>query len=78
MVPILTAEEVQARREYHKEWRRNNPDKVQAAQMRYWSKKMHQVEQEQRNQGSTAPGGSEARAADRSSASMEGCSNGQE
>lgn len=25
-------------RQYHKEWSRNNPDKVKAAQIRYWQK----------------------------------------
>lgn len=28
-----------ARREYQREWRRANPDKVKAAQDRYWTRK---------------------------------------
>lgn len=29
----------QARREYQREWRKANPDKVKAAQDRYWARK---------------------------------------
>lgn len=36
----LEKEEIKkARREYKKEWRKNNPDKVKAANERYWLKK---------------------------------------
>ena len=30
---------VQARREYQRQWRRNNPDKIRATNRRYWEKK---------------------------------------
>lgn len=29
----------EARREYQRKWRQNNPDKVKAIQQRYWEKK---------------------------------------
>ena len=29
----------EARRQYQREWRKNNPDKVRAHQQRYWEKK---------------------------------------
>jgi hypothetical protein len=29
----------EARRQYQREWRKNNPDKVKAHQQRYWAKK---------------------------------------
>ena len=29
----------EARRKYHREWRKKNPDKVKATQQRYWEKK---------------------------------------
>lgn len=37
---------VQARREYAKKWREANPDKVKAAQKRYWEKKAKDLQQE--------------------------------
>ena len=36
---ILTELGKQARRDYYKEWRRKNPDKVRASNERYWRKK---------------------------------------
>ena len=35
----MTDEAKKARREYHKEWNKRNPDKVKAATERYWTKK---------------------------------------
>lgn len=35
---------VQARREYAKKWREANPDKVKAAQKRYWEKKAKELQ----------------------------------
>lgn len=37
-----------ARRAYLQEWKRKNPDKVKAAQERYWTKKAAEAEQAQR------------------------------
>lgn len=37
----MTAEE--ARREYKRQWRKKNPDKVKAAEKRYWEKKAAQM-----------------------------------
>ena len=33
----------EARREYMREWRKNNPDKLKAAQERYWLKKAAEI-----------------------------------
>lgn len=35
----------EARRQYHAEWRRKNPDKIKAANDRYWLKKAKEYEQ---------------------------------
>lgn len=35
----------EARREYQRNWQRNNKDKVRAAQNRYWEKKAQQAGQ---------------------------------
>lgn len=39
---------IEARRAYKREWARKNPDKVKAAQERYWNKKAEEAEQAQR------------------------------
>ena len=39
MNDYLKERERQRKREYHREWRKNHPDSVKAAQMRYWAKK---------------------------------------
>ena len=44
---------VEARRAYKREWARRNPDKVKAAQQRYWEKKAAQM-QAQEQQGAQA------------------------
>lgn len=50
----LTVEQKQlalkARRAYQREWKRNNPEKVKAAQERHWLKKAQQMEQEAENE----------------------------
>lgn len=33
----------EARRKYAREWRKRNPEKVQAAQERYWAKKAAEI-----------------------------------
>lgn len=33
----------EARREYQREWRKKNPDKLKAAQERYWLKKAAEI-----------------------------------
>lgn len=35
----LDAAAIQARREYQRQWRAKNPDKVRATNRRYWEKK---------------------------------------
>ena len=39
MNDYLKERERQRKREYHREWRKNHPESVKAAQMRYWAKK---------------------------------------
>lgn len=50
----LTPEIIQARRDYHREWRKNHPENVTAAQFRYWNKKAQLAEQRQR-EGMSSP-----------------------
>lgn len=40
----MTDKAKEARRQYKREWNRRNPDKVKAAQERYWTKKAEQQE----------------------------------
>lgn len=48
-----TPEEIKrVRNEYYRKWRKNNPEKVKAAQLRYWQKKL---EEERRNKTPTLP-----------------------
>ncbi|UYZ34972.1 hypothetical protein OD350_22395 [Clostridium beijerinckii] len=39
----MSEEAKKARSEYMRKWRRNNKDKVKAAQERYWSKKAQEI-----------------------------------
>lgn len=41
----------QRKRDYHREWRKNHPESVMAAQMKYWAKKSAQVEEMNRRKG---------------------------
>lgn len=43
----MTEQAKEARREYKRRWNRENPDKVKAAQARYWAKKAAQAAQNQ-------------------------------
>lgn len=38
-----------AKREYHREWQRNNRDKIKKAQQRYWQKKAKEILEKQKN-----------------------------
>ena len=38
---------LEARRKYHREWRRNNPDKVREYRKRHWRKKALEMLKEQ-------------------------------
>ncbi len=44
----MSDREVQAMREYARKWREANPDKVKAAQKRYWEKKAKELQQEEK------------------------------
>ena len=38
MKEVLTEQEKQRRREYHRRWRAEHPENIRAAQMRYWTR----------------------------------------
>ena len=40
---MLTKEAVEARRAYKRKWAQDNPDKVKAAQERYWQRKAEEM-----------------------------------
>ena len=43
MCKEYTAEELRkARNEYYRQWRKKNPEKVKAAQLRYWMRKLEE------------------------------------
>ena len=46
MADISKEYEIKRRREYHRKWRAEHPDKVRAAQMRYWVKKAEQAQRQ--------------------------------
>lgn len=46
----MTDKAVEARREYRRQWRKNNPEKVKAATDRYWEKKARLAEQANRSE----------------------------
>lgn len=46
----MTEQAKQAKREYQREWAKKNPDKVKAAQDRFWSKKAQEATQAQQPQ----------------------------
>ena len=50
----LTPESQQQKKQYYREWRQKNKDKVIAAQQRYWEKKAREAQ----TAHSTAPGNS--------------------
>lgn len=36
---------IKARREYYRQWRKKNPEKVKASQLRYWERKAQEGKQ---------------------------------
>ena len=42
---VNEAEKIEARREYHREWRKNHPESVKAARDRFWIKKAAEMKQ---------------------------------
>lgn len=50
----MTDKAKEARRAYKREWNRRNPDKVKAAQERYWNKKAEAAEAAKRDAESLA------------------------
>ena len=51
MNDYLKDRERQRKREYHREWRKNHPESVKAAQMRYWAKKAAEMQDVSSSQG---------------------------
>lgn len=49
----LTEKAAELRRNYHREWQRKNPDKVKAAQDRYWMRKAEQIQNERTDEQTT-------------------------
>jgi len=47
MAETSTEAAKEARRAYKREWARKNPDKVKAAQERYWKKKAAQIQEQE-------------------------------
>lgn len=43
---MLNEKAIEARRAYKRKWAKEHPEKVKAAQERYWQKKAEQAEQE--------------------------------
>lgn len=52
----MTDKAKEARRAYKREWNRKNPDKVKAAQERYWNKKAEAAAAEQRQAAAVMEG----------------------
>ena len=52
MDSYLKEREIQRKREYHREWRKNHPDADKAAQVRYWTKKAEEMRQAAGNKAS--------------------------
>lgn len=46
----MTEQAKEARRAYKREWNRKNPEKVRAAQERYWTRKAQAAQQTQTEQ----------------------------
>lgn len=44
----LTEKQKQARREYQRQWRKNNPDKVKKHQAKFYNKIAKQIEEEEK------------------------------
>ena len=44
----LNEKALELRREYQREWRRKNKDKVRASNLRYWERKAQKTVQEER------------------------------
>lgn len=44
-----------ARREYQREWRKKNPDKVRATQQRYWTRKAAEIRNQAAETAATDP-----------------------
>ena len=56
---IMNEAAIDARRAYKRKWARENPDKVKAAQERYWTRKAQQAAQAEQAQQEPQTGESE-------------------
>ena len=52
----LSQAAIEAKRAYNREWRRRNPEKVKAAQMRHWEKKARELREQEREHGNKNAG----------------------
>lgn len=43
---VMTEKAREARREYYRRWRKENPDRVASAQARFWEKRARQIAEE--------------------------------
>lgn len=41
----MTEAQIQARKEYKRQWRKNNPEKCKAYQLKFWTKKAEELKQ---------------------------------
>lgn len=50
---VMTKAAREAKRQYHRRWRKKNPDRVASAQARYWEKQAQKIaaEVEEREEG---------------------------
>ena len=51
----MTDAAIEARREYKRQWAKNNPEKIRNQQRRYWEKKAHAAETGQADKGKADP-----------------------
>lgn len=54
MSETMSKNAAQARRDYYKEWRRKNPDKVSAYMNRYWEKKFQEMRSQEQTEARSA------------------------
>ena len=43
---VMSKKALEARREYYRRWRKENPDRVASAQARFWEKRARQIAEE--------------------------------
>ncbi len=46
----MTAEQKEAKRAYHREWAKKNPEKIKAAQERFWERKAQELAEKRKKE----------------------------